>query len=484
MKKIFLLLFLSITIFSCKDNDDDATRPSSDLAIHDFIWRGMNQFYYWQEDVPNLDDNAFTPSQYTNFLKQFNDPEDLFYSLLYDRNVSDRFSWIVDDYEALLSSFRGEGEAYGFEIGDLVRVGQTNQVVLYVGYVIPNSPAADAGMKRGDIIYRFDDVTLNTSNYLVVNNYYRNNTIKLEFATVAGETVTPTGGISTLAIRPVQENPIHFSNVFEYGGKKIGYLTYNSFNNSYHNELNEVFGTFKTEGIEELVLDSRYNGGGSVLTSAYLASMIYGNATTTDHFARLMFNSKNSSENGAYPFYDQANIYDKTTGNATGTKVTINRLTSLTRLYVLMSDGTASASEMIINGLLPYMEVITIGEQSYGKNVGSITLFDSPSFMQSNVNPNHKYAMQPIVFKIFNKNNESNYTEGFIPQFEVLERNYFRDIKPFGNIEEPLLKAALDDMTSGMARFSQEMISPVEALKGIKEKPFTKEMYILPGEQF
>lgn len=187
MKKIFLLLFLSITIFSCKDNDDDATRPSSDLAIHDFIWRGMNQFYYWQEDVPNLDDNAFTPSQYTNFLKQFNDPEDLFYSLLYDRNVSDRFSWIVDDYEALLSSFRGEGEAYGFEIGDLVRVGQTNQVVLYVGYVIPNSPAADAGMKRGDIIYRFDDVTLNTSNYLVVNNYYRNNTIKLEFATVAGE---------------------------------------------------------------------------------------------------------------------------------------------------------------------------------------------------------------------------------------------------------------------------------------------------------
>lgn len=168
--------------------------------------------------------------------------------------MSDRFSWIVDDYEALLSSFRGEGEAYGFEIGDLVRVGQTNQVVLYVGYVIPNSPAADAGMKRGDIIYRFDDVTLNTSNYLVVNNYYRNNTIKLEFATVAGETVTPTGGISTLAIRPVQENPIHFSNVFEYGGKKIGYLTYNSFNNSYHNELNEVFGTFKTEGIEELVL--------------------------------------------------------------------------------------------------------------------------------------------------------------------------------------------------------------------------------------
>lgn len=64
------------------------------------------------------------------------------------------------------------------------------------------------------------------------------------------------------------------------------------------------------------------------------------------------------------------------------------------------------------------------------------------------------------------------------------KENYFRDIKPFGNIEEPLLKAALDDMTSGMARFSQEMISPVEALKGIKEKPFTKEMYILPGEQF
>lgn len=490
MKKLFYLFLSGLVLWSCSDKDDNAfvPNPSENLEVHDFIWKGMNEWYFWQGDVDDLSDTRFSSNdEYLDFLGNYSDPEDLFDHLLYEKNDIDRFSWIVDDYEELLNSFRGENETFGFGPGSLVRVNDSGDVIWYVAYVIPNSPAAAAGMQRGDLIYKFDDIVLNNDENTIDqlnNNYFNNNAIKLEFATVNNEVISPTGEEVTLSRQTVQENPVHFSDIIQYNGKNIGYLVYNGFRNTYNGELNDAFEDFKNAGIDELVLDLRYNGGGSVETSTYLASMIYGQATTSDIFAKSVYNPKHQDENNTDTFADKARIFDKSTGDFTGDEVSINRLPSLNRVYILTSESTASASEMIINGLRPYMEVITIGETTYGKNVGSFTLFDSPDYGSRNINPDHKYAMQPITFTIYNSNDESDYVHGFIPDIKVKEFQSYEDLKQFGDTEESLFRAALDHISGLSARtMIQAEYSKIKEVKGLKDKPFSKEMYITPAEK-
>jgi hypothetical protein len=136
---------------------------------------------------------------------------------------------------------------------------------------------------------------------------------------------------------------------------------------------------------------------------------------------------------------------------------------------------------MIINGLAPYMSVIKIGTKTYGKNVGSITLYDSPDFEEKNINPQHTNAVQPIVFQIYNKLDESDYIQGFKPDYEVFE--YASQIKQFGDIEEPLLKTALD-LISGASKPSLAKENMFKSGKSIfnslDKKKYSKEMYIIP----
>jgi len=492
MKKIVLTTVSLITLLlfiSCDKNADDPKEPVVQLnnQINDFVWRAMNKHYYWQEDMVNLADtkNDIT-NDYNTYLNGFSDPESLFESLLFQQGTTDRFSWFIDDYRVSDASSRGVNDAFGFEFG-LTRVSSTsNDIIGFVTYVVPNTPASEAGLKRGDVFNVFNDVTLNLDNYRVVNKYYSDNNISLKFATINnnGEIVS-NGEEASLAVRQVVENPVHYSSVINTGGKKVGYLVYNGFKYTFHNELNEVFGNFKSEGIQELVLDLRYNGGGAVLTSAYLSSMIHATPTSNEIFAKLIHNSKNSNENSAYPFFDSGRIYD-IDGNATG-DLALNRLSTLNRLYVIVSDDTASASEMVINGLRAYMgesNVILIGTTTYGKNVGSFTVYDSPDFTSEKINTSHTNAMQPITFKIFNKLDQSDYTQGFNPNIEQIE--YVSDMKPFGDINEPLLKRALDNITGATSRtksIKEPLIKTERIFSSFDKRQFSKEMYILPQER-
>ena len=217
-----------------------------------------------------------------------------------------------------------------------------------------------------------------------------------------------------------------------------------------------------------------------MLTSAYLASMIYGGASESEVFAKLIYNSKHSDEGGYYSFFDKAYIYNKD-GEYSGNQATINRLNSITKLYVITSRSTASASEMIINGLTPYMSVIKVGTTTYGKNVGSITLYDSPDFKKNGANTLHTNALQPIVFQIYNKFDESDYTLGFTPDYEVIE--FASQLKPFGDMEEPLLKTALDHISGAISKPSLAKKSKFETeplFNSLDIKKHAKEMYIIP----
>jgi len=490
MKKIILLTvtFFTLLFISCDKDDDVKEDPVTEVKLENevnaFVWKGLNKHYYWQSDIPDLADTKNDDvNAFNTYLNGHNESKNLFESLLFDKGETDRFSWFIENYEDQQASFRGVNDAFGFEFS-LARVTKDgNEVIGYVTYVVPNSPASDAGLKRADIFNVFDGVTLNLDNYKIVNNYYSKNSISMKFATIStGGSIVSNGEEASLTLRKVTENPVHYSSTFSAGGKKVGYLVYNGFKYTFHDELNAIFGDFKSAGIQELVLDLRYNGGGSVLTSAYLASMIHAGASTSDVFGKLIYNSKNSGDNGAYPFYNEARIYDKE-GEYTGSKASINRLSSLSRIYVITTDDTASASEMIINGLSPYMTVIKVGTTTYGKNVGSFTVYDSPDFGATGANPNHKNAMQPITFKIFNKLDQSDYTKGFKPDYE--QKEYISDMKPFGDINEPLLKIALDHI-AGIIPKPQDVknlkLQTEHIFSSFEKKPFSKEMYIIPSE--
>lgn len=478
--KILIFLFtVSFLTTSCFEDDDDKLTTTSD--INDFVWKGMNSWYNWQTKVPNLADSKLNDlAAYNSYLNQYDSPESLFNSLRYNYGSVDRFSWFVDNYIEQLQAFQGISESFGMKL-QAVQI-NSSDVIIYVNYVADNSPASNANIKRGAIINAINGTTLNTSNFSNVADGLNSQTVALSFVTENGGILTALE-TKTISTAVIFENPVYLKKIFnDVAGRKVGYLVYNSFRTSYNDELNDVFGYFKDENIDELILDLRLNGGGSVGTSAYLASMIYSDAGT-EKFADLKFNSKHSVEDGFYNFENTLNVYnsnDEKTGEQP-----INRLSNLSRLFVLTSSSTASASEMVINGLKPYMNnnVIIVGTTTYGKNVGSITLYDSPKTEyteRASANPGHLNAMQPIVFQIFNKNGESDYTQGFAPDIEVIEYDYWNAILPFGDENEVVLKAALDNI-KGITSKTTTTKKPANLTKSLNvptNSKFEQEMYI------
>jgi C-terminal processing protease CtpA/Prc len=486
MKKLsyalVVYLVLVITLGSCNKKDDPTPIVNNfEKPINDFVWKGMNSWYNWQPNVVDLSDIKDDDLEaYKSFLNGYSTPEDIFSSLLFQEGTTDRFSWIVKDFVELANRFQGISKSFGIRL-QAVKINTTpGDIIFYVRYVAPNSPASDAGIQRGDIINALDGIVLTESNYYATVDKLLNETVTLSFVSENSFVLTPIED-KTITAMEISEDPVYLKKVFpDINGKKVGYLVYNGFRSSYNDELNAAFAYFKNEAIDELILDLRLNGGGSVLTSAYLASMIDAGAGT-ETFAKLTFNAKHTDQSGSYTFQNTLNVYDAN-GTKTGEQ-DINRLMNINQLYVLTSGSTASASEMIINGLGPFMSVKVIGTTTYGKNVGSITLYDSPSsdFMDADsANSAHLYAMQPIVFQIYNKLDQSDYINGFPPNIEIFEKDYWNAILPFGDENEVILKAALDDIRGLSAK--QAKSSKFSEIKEIEvsklEKRFDKEMYI------
>ena len=109
---------------------------------------------------------------------------------------------------------------------------------------------------------------------------------------------------------------------------------------------------------------------------------------------------------------------------------------------------------MVINGLVPYISVVQIGDKTVGKNVGSITIYDSETFTKKDVNPNHKYAMQPLVLKIVNKSDFGDYTDGLQPTYMQIESVSTMGV--LGDQSEPLLNLAISKITGSTAKSVQQ----------------------------
>ena len=409
-----------------------ALTEDANYTVKDFIWRGLNQYYLWQPQQELLSDTRFSPANatnpaYVNFLKSFSSNELLFNSLKYE---GDRFSYITDNYEELEEELQGALLSTGMEFGIAQLTDMNNIIIGYVRYVIPNSDAEKQGVKRGDIFLEVDGEKLSTENYQRLLRDNKNKSITFSFYTISD------GGFQFSAHKIISqhtlhENPILLHKILQKGDKKIGYLLYNSFLNRYDKELNEVFGTFKSGGVTDLVLDLRYNPGGSVQTAIYLASMIAG-TDTQKLFVRQTSNPKMKGRwKSDYAFED----------NIAGTPIHSLKLSSV---YILTSRQTASASELIINGLKPYLKVIQIGDVTVGKPLASITIKDTK-------NKDNKWAMQPIVLRSENANGFGAYENGIAP--DIFLREQLGRLGVLGDENEPLLAKAIEEIT-GVPRFT------------------------------
>jgi C-terminal processing protease CtpA/Prc len=217
-----------------------------------------------------------------------------------------------------------------------------------------------------------------------------------------------------------------------------GYLAFESFIEPSPAELAAAFDFFNSCNIKDLILDLRYNSGGYLYVAQGLASEIAGQAlyNSGSVFAVLQYNNKNLNQNYTYRFTDpESNL-------------------SLTRLVVISTRLTASASEAVMNGLKPYMNVVSIGDTTNGKPVG-----------MNGWSVGEKYFFWPITFKIINKNNEGDYFDGIAPGKEVPD-----DIThDFGDRNELCLKEAIYYLETGS--FSTKGSTPFYRYPQYSEKP-------------
>jgi hypothetical protein len=298
----------------------------------------MNDWYLFYASMPKPSPD---PAGFTSF-------ESYFAALL----VNNQDHWSNVQSSASFDAFFNAGQSLGY---GLFVAGQLDDPLpLRVRYVAPGSPAASAGIVRGMVI---DSIDRNDTTTLKQNNDF-----SLLTPTAAGQVLTlgvrdnlaatPRTVAITSAVHAL--TPVNAPRTFtSTGGRKVGYLYYMNFINNAAAPLASAIDTLKTAGVQDLVLDLRYNPGGLISMSRDLASAIKAPANPEPNFVNLTYNDRHLSTNGSLPF------------NGT----TLKSL-NLSRVYVLSGVRTCSASELVINGLAPHMQVVQIGGTSCGKPYG------------------------------------------------------------------------------------------------------------------
>ena len=433
------------------------------FRVHQFIWESLNELYLWQAEVDNLSDNIkpVGSSAYNQLISTNQEPEAFFESL---KHPDDRHSRITSNFEDLENSIKGIDASNGVEF-ILFPSGTGNGVLGVVTHILENSDAFSKDIKRGDVFMGVNGELLSFSNFYGLL-YGDQISYTLNMANKIGSGFSLNGkNIDLIKEDNFQTNPIQVNKVIQMGGKKIAYLMYTQFSQGFDQELNSVFSEFKSEGVDELILDLRYNRGGLTKTALYLSGMITGQFTG-QIFSQKIWNKKVTDY---YESIDSTDWMKDLFVSEMDDKTVINSL-NLNRVYIITSSNSASASEMLINGLSPFINVIQLGEATYGKNVGGLAVvYDYIDNTNRTINPDHSYAISPITFRVANSEGFSDYANGLNPSdgFELTED--VLNMGVLGDTNEPLLALALNDIIGNSARLP--IITPKYPIENIIEDP-------------
>jgi carboxyl-terminal processing protease len=323
----------------------------------------LQSYYYWYKELPNPDPGSFaSPEAYLDAVRY--------------RTLDSSFSYITS--KASSDAFYSDSQFIGFGLS----YKRTADTELRLAQTFPGGPAADAGMDRGD--------TLLSVNGKTVADLLRTGEINTIFgaeqvgvtADLAWRDMQGRQRSATLSKRLVTIPTVSQTAVLNAGAARVGYVHFRNFVQPSVEALNTAFTQLRDQGATELVLDLRYNGGGLVSVAQHLAGLIAGSPLVGQVFVQFTHNDKQSSRNTAYKFEAKPQAL------------------AATRLVVIATGGSASASEAIINGLRPYMDVKVVGDTTYGKPVGQYG-FD---FCEK--------VLYPVSFLVTNARGEADYFDG------------------------------------------------------------------------
>ncbi len=373
-----------------------AAQDCSILGQNQAVYQRMNDWYYWYKDMP-----AVSPAT-------FADPEAVLDAVRY-RPLDTTFSYISSASSS--QAFYGESQYMGFGFSMKFTVGYE----LRVTDVFPGSPAAEIGFDRGSEILTLNGKSIQKTYEdgewgTIWGGEEAGYAVDVTFKNAAGAALS-----GRLVKRVVTIPTVPLVNVQDVGGKKVGYIVFKNFVEPSYAALDAAFAQLRAAGATELVLDLRYNGGGLIAVAQYLGGLIGGDRTSGEVFAQYVHNDKRSYQNSSIKFTRPASAFP------------------LSRLFVITTRSSASASELIINALRPYMPVIIVGDNSYGKPVGQYGYQVCEKMLWA------------VSFAVQNSLGQGDYYQGFVPDCRAAD-----DIgHALGDPAEASLAAALAYVATG-----------------------------------
>lgn len=417
------------------------------LKANQFVYDYTRLAYLWEEYIPaNVS------------YRSADNPQELFELMRYSR--LDSWSYVTDNSQETLDEFKGVSTTFGYSLSFGRFSNDPEHYFAVVRFVYPNSPAQAAGLKRGDFIVTVGGEKITTDNYRKL--YYGSSIVAGLGRQNPGGVISLSGVEVSMTAVKMYEDPVVEYSVIDAGGVKVGYLFYAGFYAESHEKLVEVFEWFKENGVSELILDLRYNLGGNAKTPPYLSSMIAPQSVIeeksvfyTEKWNRLFME-----------FYkdrgDDMNVYFHP-------DIPVNL--NLNRVYILVTESTASASEATITGLMPYMDVVKIGSSSYGKCCGA-ALF-SPKDDDGNVDKEiGNWLLSLVIYKFVNADGYTDFNDGIPADYEVADTGLLTGI-PLGDVSDPMIAKALEIITGSVQTKSAGMQVPqgVEILPHLGENP-------------
>ena len=462
MKHISYLFILVTGLFMYSCTEQKVLDPEND--VHDniaWIEKTMRDKYYWYEDIPSESTLDYTMKEEDFFKsllsykdgKTFNSHHEFFSTI---KKLSGAGTYSFNDIKNASS---GKETSYGFDFMAIYNNPERTTLQLLVRYTLENSPALQSGLKRGDWITEINGMPITYNDAMSLTNgggelsltIQRWNPLFRNYVTQASKILLP-------AARNLKDNPVHLSKVITTSSKrkKVGYLVYNHFTRgindsdfSYDNMLRTLSST-TFNGVDEFVLDLRYNGGGYVSSALLLCAILAPASALEKPFCYMHYNNKATTKESVLTAgLEQLHPNGKNL--------------NLSALYVIVSDESASASELVINALLPYIKkIVLIGEKTIGKNVASNSYTSYDKYWEIN----------PIVCRLSNAEKKSDYANGFTPDYlhnEAFTRSaddpskvILEEVRELGDVNERLLRVALDmiDGTNSHARSVRQTKGP------------------------
>ncbi|ATL44917.1 peptidase S41 [Elizabethkingia miricola] len=387
-----------------------STYPAgSNQQVNQWMLKTMQRYYLWADQIPSqisLDQN----------------PKDYFKSLLVK---DDQFSVAIkkDDPGTIPQSVR---TLFGF---DFSVIQQHNQLTFaLVKMVLEDSPAKRAGLQRGDIITGINEFSVSPENISkIMAAVSGSRTLSLKIAELKDNQLVFRRSVEVQAM--LSFNQPLLSKILEVNNDKVGYLYLADFQDGVASSLVKPFQEFKGQNIRHLILDLRYNGGGSVSSAAALCALITDKLKSGTPFIVYKGN-----KNGGTVSHSIDQAFANGNQNISFDALKTSAL-SLSEVYIITSANTASAAEVVINNLKPYIKVTQIGDKTLGKDMAAFTLSDTET-------PENKWVIYPMVYKIFNILDSGNYTSGIEPAL-IADEYAQLPLQPLGSKDETLLASAL-----------------------------------------